>query len=462
MDSRLIKMASAAGIHFPTVLPLFRSPPKKEAIEKWVEWHKFNSKRHHIARKIADNINYISFEKFLLGLKETINDFNARVQGPYLLWIPQDSDRKKEGCSDLWTAGLAFEYCGLRRPEAIIRSDKLVDYLKEHPAIKDILVLDDASYSGKHIAEQIAFDFEDPVNTSVPGGVANFKLYVGIPFMTSRSESRLLGSETIFLLHHSQIKSIGEIFDNQNIEVSDGYRLTTFLTTTYFDHKFADFLSVLQVLWDGSFLVTRDDFMETQGYVPIERKHKIESNHELKLIKNWDEYFSLWKKLYFHAGSLIPKVIEPYKLESEDGCAGLKIAIEERSVLGERTEYPIPERCIKVIDILKSAGMEVKVAESVKIIQAESDVADIKPANNTAKNKLSEEEFKSAIKHYVAYKDKFFFRWLASSKTSYQATLKLREAKSDEDRFTIAEEYVNKNPNKQLAKSLHGCMGLGK
>ncbi len=34
-----LNMANSAGIQFPTILPLFRSPPNKTAIQDWVSRH---------------------------------------------------------------------------------------------------------------------------------------------------------------------------------------------------------------------------------------------------------------------------------------------------------------------------------------------------------------------------------------------------------------------------------------
>lgn len=71
---------------------------------------------------------------------------------------------------------------------------------------------------------------------------------------------------------------------------------------------------------------------------------------------------------------------------------------------------------------------------------------------------LSAEKFKNAIQHYMAYKDKFFLRWLSSSEESLQTAMRIKNADSDKERFKIAKKYVKMHPEKQLSKNLAGCI----
>ncbi len=108
-------MLKRVGIRFPIPLPLLSSPPDKKAMDAWVECHKSIPQVREIAKKLSDNINYVSYETFSNQLKKTIADFNKKKK-PYILWIPQltTRDERVEGCSDVWVAGIALEHCGFQ------------------------------------------------------------------------------------------------------------------------------------------------------------------------------------------------------------------------------------------------------------------------------------------------------------------------------------------------------------
>lgn len=120
-SENVMDTASHLGIKFPTPLPLFRGAPNHQHLIDWVESQPTPMTRK-IARKITENLQYITFEDFLKQLQQTINRFHQQIKNnPYVLIVGEVRPKKLEwGCSDQWMIGLALEYCGLKKPEAIL------------------------------------------------------------------------------------------------------------------------------------------------------------------------------------------------------------------------------------------------------------------------------------------------------------------------------------------------------
>lgn len=339
VDSRVrattkqINMAEQAGIYFPTPLPLYNSPPDEKAMQNWIAVQN-TPELQCLAKKITANINYIAIDKFLKQLKITVQDFNDKVQEPYVLWIAQEnSSALKEGCSDLWVPGLALEHCGLRWPESIITTDQLGNFFKTNTTIKKILLLDDAAYSGTHLNRELAH-FEIATHAS------NIDLYIGVAFMTERAEQY---ATHFNLLKHSSIKTLSEIFSTKELKTLNMTGGFANQTLTYFDHVFPDFYSTFQTLRTGNNLLKVNcgilDYMHNKGYVTSEFQHLFPNS---KLISSL-EWNNLCMELIRDSEPLIPTIIRPHRLHNEEQ---LKIFDEshQKKKLGTRTHYTVPAR----------------------------------------------------------------------------------------------------------------------
>jgi hypothetical protein len=365
MRPRQIEIAAQAGIDFPTVLPLFSSAPKQEAIEAWVKNHYQNELVHAIAKKIALNINYIPFEKFLAQLKITVADFNARVRDRYVLWIPQNSENASSGCSDVWVAGLALEHCSLRWPEAIVKTDQLNKFLIENPQIRHILILDDAAYSGSHIKDELnASDFYENDNDDTDPQVTRYRLFIGIPFITTVAKEKIQNKYFLStdLLPHIQIGLAKDVLNEEEVAYLDSNNLNlSRKTLTYFDHRFPDCWSTLPHLEDGNHLLSSNiiNYMEMQGYALESQTHHAPL---IKYIENPNEWSQLVAQHLPNSDSLIPTIISPYRLHTERGQSSLQEALEKKQV-GVWKNYPIPERYRETINILTEANLPVSIAK---------------------------------------------------------------------------------------------------
>lgn len=87
------------------------------------------------------------------------------------------------------------------------------------------------------------------------------------------------------------------------------------------------------------------------------------------------------------------------------------------------------------------------------------DYAKNNPATFSEFKCVSINDFDQAVGNYIAYKDRFFgIRWLKSSEESLQAATQIKKASTQSERFKIAKQYVESNPNKQFAKDLCECV----
>lgn len=386
MDTRqLNEKTKKAGIEFPTILPLFRNPPDRKAVQEWVDKHDTTEINKHfpelkpLAEKIAKHINYIPYETFLEKLKITINDFHKKTkEDPYVLWIAQDAMHLKAGASDAWVAGLAFEHCGLRTPAAIFTTNRFVDFLKSNYVykhhfgkenyIKHILLLDDASYSANHILDEINHIHTDSLIETEDKRIITilenyYQFYIGIPFMTSIAEQKISDNIRInaSLLAHTKLPMLKELLDEKEIKLLESVGTTVrSKTLSYFDHRFPDVWSTLSQIEDGYNLLClgKMDAMEKMGYTP-----------ETMAIDEWNK---LVPKMIPDSLPLIPTVIPPYRLHDERGQESLKRALEKRT-LGLRTQYPVPERYKAVIDMLQLAEAKTESnSKALRLVSANS------------------------------------------------------------------------------------------
>ncbi len=363
-------MAESVGICFPTILPLFKSPPNKREVEGWVSAHeKLHPKLGRLARIYVDNINYISFEEFLAELKVVMSDFNKKSQGqPYVLWIPKQTI-PSGGCSDLWVAGLALEHAGLRWPENILKTKSVVDYLLAHPEIKTVLALDDCLYSGNHIGEELSWLWLNFNQSSEwKKRTETLRLYLGIPFQTKKGKSKfehyipLFSKLNVILLqlpyHH--IYTIGEMLDKDMQDFAKKMRLLASVerTLTYFDHVMPDRLSTDPVLQEaGEYLADKFQLLWL-----IEGRTKVgcASHPHYDFLRevcsdvtevSESEWELLEKKVFNTGHRLIPAIIRPYRLSEQSSQEGLREALKAE-IVGEYSGVAIPKRYSDIPNML--------------------------------------------------------------------------------------------------------------
>lgn len=341
-DSEILKEESC----FPVQLPLFDVPPRQSVIQYWVLSHRKIWKREplvaQIARKIAENINYIGFEKFLAQLKITIEAFNKQCNEPYVLCISEVRAFKlDEGTSHIWMAGLAFELCGLSFPHDIIFSYDLCDYLKQNPETRNVLVLDDAAYSGSQLFGLLKGDIIATNDNE------NVTLHFGLPYITEQAKERLnifTRWVNVNFLPHTILPTVKDILSYEELEAANKYvhgllsRLSLHCTLSYFSHKLPDCMSTLPVLTTGEMLSFEYDI--------VQELYRIEPDRGMPTAEGYrpvgrDEWNAKYDELvqYLPIQRLVPMVIPPYKLHDQKHLWELAMAVK-RGLCGVRTSYP--------------------------------------------------------------------------------------------------------------------------
>ena len=216
-----IEVAGKLKIFFPSILPILDAAPNQIKLKEWVEKH-HDEKMRKIAQKIANHINYIPFSTFLEQLQKTVSRFNKYIKDrDYILWISGSRSKITMGCSNQWVAGLALEYANLPFPKAIAYGADVADdsndpchinsVLQKYSSITDILVLDDAAYTGQQIKNAIDYALP-PFARKDP----KYTLTIALPFMTELSKTWIQGIKmqcNINMLEHCIFPTIQCFFE---------------------------------------------------------------------------------------------------------------------------------------------------------------------------------------------------------------------------------------------------------
>ena len=229
---------------------------------KWVDAH--TAEFRPIAEILIEKINHVTHEEFKSQLKESIEDFNNYLRGQsdpsYIIVIPGDFEK-----SALWVTSLAKEFLEFPPERIIMMDDYDFEEILEDSSSENIVIFDDAAYSGRQMSEEYVPKFD---------GVDKM-FHPIIPFMTKSAEKKLeveLNKLNIeHMIHkHATMDSFSEFlseeqkkllrekgnneFTVQQIDKKTNPSGIDNLTTTYFDHKKADDWSMVTALDDGSLL----------------------------------------------------------------------------------------------------------------------------------------------------------------------------------------------------------------
>jgi len=352
------------GVTFPAQPPIYHSPPNESHLQEWVD-SQISPKLREIARTMVENLRYVPFEEFLSALKETVEDFKARLKEnePYVLLIEPPCGGFKDGCSDSWIATLALEHCGLPEPIDIINVSDLLIFVECNPNVKKILILDDAAYSGTQKSDVL----RSIVGIDKNKQLKQHQLYLGIPFLTKNANLRfrhLYYTEVwqiVTILKHQILSTMDEILSNEQISylniVDSNNSIDNRHVLTYFDHKVGDVISAYQRIHTGDPLLSGAaiyDFMKFFDYTynPDYAKNNLDAT----LLEDPEEYNKVVEDMIpnFRSrgfGYNTPIIISPYKLCNDIQRLDLKKNIENGKV-GERTSYSISDP--KINDIVSN------------------------------------------------------------------------------------------------------------
>lgn len=206
--------------------------PKKA--EAWVNLH--DKEDQILAKQVLEKIDHVSFERFLFGLKKTVEKWNTYImsrpsdQRDYVLLLDA-----RDGKSSHWVTSFALPFLD-HPPTQVITWDKRQDINKR---IKHVVFIDDAIYSGNQMSACIR-DFLRTKMCPEYQHFLNAECHLIAPFISETGLKRLSKREVNILYH--------EIIPDFSIE---GLNISG-KTATYFAHKIAqDGISTIGLMTTG-------------------------------------------------------------------------------------------------------------------------------------------------------------------------------------------------------------------
>jgi hypothetical protein len=151
----------------------------QEARQKWLEAMP-NEEAKRVANWLLANIQYVSPDDFSSALAECVGKtMEALGDKPYVVVLPPDSNLESPK-SESWVAGLAKPLT-THASKAVVSERDLPQFLKDHPDTADLVLYDDAAYSGQRIGlaiEAVASSSNLARRLQAP------TTHVAVPFMT--------------------------------------------------------------------------------------------------------------------------------------------------------------------------------------------------------------------------------------------------------------------------------------
>lgn len=366
----ILKKAKQYNIFFPSIEPLFKSPPDENGKKLFVEAHKskYFPEYAQLAKIFVDNINYIPHQEFLTTFLTQLELFIEKIGNkPYVLWISQNNKQYyngiTEGCSELWLAGLAFQYSKLPWPVSIETTDSLGRFLKINKDVHEVLVMDDAIYSGTHLEKELSNTLYEEIEYT--------NLSIVLAYSTKLGQAKVLNSakqqfHSLELYSGGILPTFGEFITEELkkfTQVVDIQFLNK--TLTYFDHAVPDFQST-HVLLDslGTYKIFTSIYqhMFLLGYYnPSMEKEQIKSltdyaKRNLDVLAICIENSEDWNLLCaakIKKIDLVPPIFRPYRLHDVNTLEAFKNKYLN-GALGIRTEHHPPENYDELCQFMNS------------------------------------------------------------------------------------------------------------
>jgi hypothetical protein len=309
------------------LIPKERANINEKKLKKYVEMYK--KENRELIRKVLQNVVHVSFKKFYLELKKQIDRFNFYLEDNsikkyiFVLGVGNDGGASTTDFnlfkSNFWVFLLAWKHLKIKPYDIILNLNTAIRLY--YPDIKDFLLLDDCSYSGDQMFNQVVkvasteFLFFDKKGFVVRSQTENtvyepvqeklVKLHIIIPYLSSLAYNKIakLDLTTAFdIIRYNSyiINPFSEVLDNKTLRDIDQlyqqfYKGISFATLIpiFFEHKIADSISTIDlILIKGQVL---DDPKKRFAFIDActydkNKSHKLQFNPE---IPNFNE-----RKLY--------------------------------------------------------------------------------------------------------------------------------------------------------------------
>ncbi len=230
----------------------------QELAQKWILANRKRSRP--AAEKLIKLLCHRSFAKFDKRLQESVESFNEKLismppeNRKFIIVVPDDSQNK----SNPWVTNLALKHFAIPPLDIV--------YAKEYhyPVEANVVVLDDAAYSGKQL--QLLFEsFNDRIKN----------IYLITPFMTNTAFTNVK-NYVKWISKHERMLSIPEMKEFTESELKQLEKQTGSYyqgdlgkrTLNWFDHKMPDSLSTLDKILALGFPIDRKKDVTSVPFIP--------------------------------------------------------------------------------------------------------------------------------------------------------------------------------------------------
>lgn len=229
---------------------------------------------------------YVSFDEFLYALKINLEKFIDNIKNkPYILF-----NSRKENKSNYWISSIILNLLKETNYFFVNSLDRLLT-LKQEGYKGDVLILDDAAYSGQQMYNYIQV-IKSVIDTST-------KIHLILPYMSEGARKRwtidfdfydVCNSSTcnkqVVVYNEIAVKKLpfNPFFELQKAELLRKYK-DPIKYPFYFDHKIADHQSTYTILYEKIMYLT-DPTLPTLAFY----KHPNNSPNKKKLLNGtiWD------------------------------------------------------------------------------------------------------------------------------------------------------------------------------
>ncbi len=202
--------------------------------QEWINLHEKEDQK--LAKNVLKKIDHVSFERFLFGLKESIEKWNV------LIMSRPDSQRdyailldKRDEKSIQWVTSLALPWLA-HPPSQIVTMGELKSIKKD---IHHLVIIDDAIYSGNQMTELLDWLLRLRSHPEYQH-LLDKEYHLIVPFISEKGKERLSERE-INVIHHETMPN----FDDKGLKIYGQ-------TATYFAHKIAQTrISTIDIISTG-------------------------------------------------------------------------------------------------------------------------------------------------------------------------------------------------------------------
>ncbi|MFA6119292.1 MAG: hypothetical protein WCT85_02825 [Parachlamydiales bacterium] len=238
--------------------------------KQWVEAHPQGCKES--LNILVEHVEHINFQKFLNALEKSIKDIKVKMDAVYKPATENLNNQERRKFivlvepkkSNQWVAELARSYFKVT-PQAYYRLGekgakvfiKEADNCSSEVHQKDLVLFDDASYSGQQISEHLSNILQVLKKTG-----SKVNVFVVVPFMTIAARECIDGvlasnkklASRVFIAEHEKMSSISDILSDGQFKDLKRYYLglSGKETVTYFSHKMPNFVSFFSGIKDGT------------------------------------------------------------------------------------------------------------------------------------------------------------------------------------------------------------------